>query len=239
MKNKICALAAVGIFVFLFILCSRAGGILLEKSGIARVREVLGRTESVRDRGAVILDPGHGGADGGKEAINGAEEKNINLSIALMVEELLENEGTDVIMTRTEDGRLGSTQIADLRERVRVINESGAFFAVSIHQNSYHEEGVSGAQVFYYSDSKSGKQAAEILQKALEDAGLQNVRDSKANDTYYILKNTEIPVVIVECGFLSNKMEADKLSDIGYQREIAEAIADGIKKYKESAETDG
>ena len=111
------------------------------------------------------------------------------------------------------------------------MNESDADLAVSIHQNSYHEENVSGAQVFYYTTSEEGKTAAEILQNALLEVDPENKKREKSNNTYYILKKTEIPTVIVECGFLSNYAEAEKLSDEAYQEKIAQAVVKGIKSF--------
>ena len=114
------------------------------------------------------------------------------------------------------------------------MNEQNAVLTVSIHQNSYHEESVSGAQVFYYTDSAEGKLAAQILQEALKALDSENTKEAKGNNTYYILKQTEVPVVIVECGFLSNYAEAEKLTDDSYQQELAEAISAGIDDYIQS-----
>ena len=100
-------------------------------------------------------------------------------------------------------------------------------------KNSYHQEGVKGAQVFYYSHSEDGKKAAEVMQKALLSLNTDNNRKAKANDTYYLLKRTEPPTIIVECGFLSNWEEAELLKDKEYQESIAEAIVEGIKGYIE------
>ena len=147
------------------------------------------------------MDAGHGGPDGGKTGVNGKLEKELNLIIAEKVKKLLEEEGIAVIMTREEDGWLAETRIGDLKERVRIMNESKADLAVSIHQNSYHEESVFGAQVFYYTTSGEGKAAAEILQNELLEIDPENKKREKANNTYYILKKTEVPTVIVECGF--------------------------------------
>ena len=177
------------------------------------------------------MDAGHGGPDGGKTGVNGKLEKELNLIIAEKVKKLLEEEGIAVIMTREEDGWLAETRIGDLKERVRIMNESKADLAVSIHQNSYHEESVFGAQVFYYTTSGEGKAAAEILQNGLLEIDPENKKREKANNTYYILKKTEVPTVIVECGFLSNHKEAEKLSDEAYQGKIAEAVVKGIKSF--------
>ena len=130
----------------------------------------------------VLLDPGHGGIDAGKTGINGAKEKDINLNIALYIKKLLEKEKISVIMTRAEDCRLAETQVEDLKERVRIMNEEQPVLAVSIHQNSYHDESVRGAQVFYYSDSAKGKKAGEIMQNALNENLEGNGKEAKQTD---------------------------------------------------------
>ena len=162
----------------------------------------------------------------------------MNLEIAKMVQKLLKKEKIDVVMTREKDtmltGRDGqATKVGDMKARVAMINETKPALAVSIHQNSYHQEGVKGAQVFYYSHSEDGKKAAEVMQKALLSLNTDNNRKAKANDTYYLLKRTEPPTIIVECGFLSNWEEAELLKDKEYQESIAEAIVEGIKGYIE------
>lgn len=186
----------------------------------------------------IVLDPGHGGSDPGKIGVNDVKEKTVNLEIAGMVQKLLKKEKIDVVMTRKEDvmltGRDGqATKVGDMKARVAMINDKAPLLAVSIHQNSYHQEGVKGAQVFYYSHSEEGKKAAEMMQKALLSLNPDNNRKAKANDTYYLLKRTEAPTIIVECGFLSNWEEAELLKDKEYQESVAEAIVDGIKAYIE------
>ena len=103
---------------------------------------------------------------------------------------------------------------------------------ISIHQNSYTSPEIKGAQVFYYTTSTESQKLAEILQKTLiEQVDPQNHREAKANDSYYLLKKTDSVIVIVECGFLSNPQEAEKLSDEEYQQKMADAICTGINKY--------
>lgn len=189
------------------------------------------RTEE--SRGLVVIDPGHGGRDPGKVGVNEVTEKEINLSIAAKVKEELENKGIQVVMTRTKDeeveeGEEGSRKVQDMKARVSLINETDPDLAVSIHQNSYSDAGVSGAQVFYYTHSGEGKRLADRMEQALEKLEKIEVRESKANDTYYLLRRTEVPTLIVECGFLSNPQEANLLADQSCQKEIAEAIANGI-----------
>ena len=181
----------------------------------------------------IVIDSGHGGDDPGKIGINQAKEKDVNLKIAKKVKKRLKKEGWKVVMTREEDVMLGDAQkgnrkIHDMKARVELINKTMPAMAVSIHQNSYQEAEIHGAQVFYYSHSQDGKRMAETIQRALLMADEENTRQAKGNDTYYLLKRTEVPTIIVECGFLSNPQEAEKLTEDGYQKKLAQAITSGI-----------
>lgn len=176
----------------------------------------------------VILDAGHGQSDPGKIGVNGKKEKDINLSIAKKVEKKLKKQKIVVQMTRKEDKGLGNTKIEDMKERVKQINRTKPNLAVSIHQNSYTEEAIRGAQVFYFTHSKEGKEAAEVMQEMFRLFDKENKRLCKGNNTYYMLKKTEVPTIIVECGFLSNREEAEKLSTKEYQEKVAQVICDGI-----------
>ena len=154
------------------------------------------------------------------------KEKDINLTITNSVKKILEKENIQVIMTRETDEQLAQSKVEDLKYRVKIMNEVSPILAVSIHQNSYHEENVFGAQVFYYQTSTEGEKAAGIIQDALQKVNPDNTKKIKANNTYYIL-----PTVIVECGFLSNYKEAQKLVTEDYQKSVAEAVAEGILSY--------
>lgn len=182
----------------------------------------------------VVLDAGHGSSDSGKVGINGVLEKDINLSISKETKKHLEKKGIRVVMTRDKDeslaeGENGNRKVQDMKARVKRINDTKPNLAVSIHQNSYHEESIHGAQVFYYEHSESGEKDARILQEALLAVDPDNTRQVKANTMYYLLKRTEVPILIIECGFLSNQEEAEKLASEDYQKEIAKAIANGIE----------
>ncbi len=170
-------------------------------------------------------------------------EKEINLIIAKKVKAILMQEDVEVIMTRESDKGLYEEQtsnkkVQDMKNRCALINEAQPDCVVSIHQNSYHEENVTGAQVFYYGTSGEGKKLAEILQENLiTHVDPENHRAAKANQSYYLLKKTEAPIVIVECGFLSNWEEAKKLQEDSYQNQIAWAVSMGILSYlREGAE---
>ena len=167
----------------------------------------------------IVVDAGHGGDDPGKIGINDALEKDINLQIALKLQKILEQNNIKVVMTRNTDAGLYSEGATNKK-------------AEDIHQNSYTSPEIQGAQVFYYGQSENGKKLAEILQTALiEQVDPDNHRAAKANESYYLLKKTPTPTVIVECGFLSNPIEAELLLQDDYQDQLVNAIYTGIKTY--------
>ncbi len=190
-------------------------------------------------RYTVVIDPGHGGFDPGKIGINGVYEKDINLAIAKELKEILEQNDCKVVMTRTEDTGLyaegeSNRKIADLRKRCEVIDSCQPDVVISVHQNSFSQESSKGAQVFYQTTSKEGKELALLLQKQMvASLDPKNHRTAKANSDYYMLKNTAGVMVIVECGFLSNSEEAELLCREDYQRKVAWAIALGTMQYLE------
>ncbi len=190
-----------------------------------------------KERKIVIIDAGHGGDDPGKVGINGALEKDINLSIAFLVKKYLEQQDVTVVMTRNSDAGLyraesPNKKIEDLKNRLAVIEAAGALLAVSIHQNSYTSEKVSGAQVFYYESSEEGGKAAELMQQQLrKGVDESNDREAKKNGSYYLLKKSSVPTIIVECGFLSNGEEAERLIQSAYQEKMAWNISIGILQY--------
>lgn len=189
------------------------------------------------DTRLVILDAGHGGNDPGKISVDGTQEKDLNLEIAKKLKELLDQQDIEVIMTREEDRGLydenaSNKKAQDMKRRCELINKELPVCVVSIHQNSYHEEPIHGAQVFYYETSTESQSLARLIQEELiRVVDPENHRQAKANDTYYLLKKTEAPVVIVECGFLSNWEENGKLKDAGYQDQLVWAIHMGIMRY--------
>ena len=205
----------------------RLGEYLYEQTDVENEIATAGDTAEM----VVVVDSGHGGSDPGKVGINGAIEKDVNLKIAIKLKSLLEEQGIKVIMTREDENGLADSKVEDLKKRVSIINQEKPLLAVSIHQNSYQGESIHGAQVFYFTHSQEGEKAAKIIQEALLEADSENTRSAKANDTYYMLKKTEVPVVIVECGFLSNQKEADLLVTEEYQQKVAEAVVNGIIKY--------
>lgn len=189
----------------------------------------------------VVIDAGHGADDGGKVGINGALEKDINLTVAFRVKELLETQGVDVVMTREDDEGFypktgDNRKLRDMQKRVDMINKERPALTVSIHQNSYTDERVSGAQTFYMTGSEEGKQAAEVLQEQMIiTLAPEKERQAKENGSYYLLKHVDGPIVIAECGFLSNAKEAELLCEEEYLEKVSWAIHLGIIRYLNSS----
>jgi N-acetylmuramoyl-L-alanine amidase len=196
--------------------------------------------EKPEEKPCVVIDAGHGGADPGKVGVDGSLEKDINLKIVQKLQKFLEMEDVQVFLTRESDAGLydenaSNKKVQDMKNRVALIEEKKPELVVSIHQNSYHEEYVHGAQTFYYAGSEKSKELAERIQRSMTmELDEDNTRQAKANDSYYLLKKTSYPIVIVECGFLSNYEEAQKLSADLYQEKVAWAIHLAILQYLNS-----
>ena len=185
----------------------------------------------------VVIDAGHGGNDPGKVGVNGALEKDINLAIALKLEKNLKEQGINVVMTRTEDKGLyeeddTNKKVRDMKNRLAIIEAARPVITVSIHQNSYPDASVSGVQVFYYKNSEKSKKAAEIMQQQMiSTLKPKKERAAKDNSSYYLLKKTSVPIIIVECAFMSNPNEAALLTTEEYQERVAWAVYMGIMQY--------
>lgn len=189
----------------------------------------------------VIIDPGHGGEDSGAVA-NSVLEKDINLDISLRLRDMLRASGITVKMTRDSDlsiydtsaGTIREKKVSDLKNRVEIANSSKNNILVSIHQNKFEDSKYSGAQMFYSTNNEKSKILAESIRQSVTGLIQQdNKRELKKGDSsIYLLNNSTVPSVIVECGFLSNAEEAKKLSDEEYKNKMAFAIYCGILEYK-------
>lgn len=191
-----------------------------------------------QNRFVVMLDPGHGGYDPGAVSAQGVYEKEINLEIARKVKEMLIPSGIEVFMTREEDldyvpngikGRRTKKQM-DLNHRIEMAKEEKADIFVSLHVNATKTGNNSGAETFYDYKSEPGKQLAELIQQELIKINGMNCRIAKPGD-FYIIKNTSMPAVIVEVGYLSSTKEQKRLQQSWYQEQLARAIAKGIANY--------
>lgn len=182
----------------------------------------------------VIIDAGHGGMDSGAVGINGIYEKELNLKISFIIYDMLRANGVPAIMTRTEDKMLytesqnikGQRKMYDLKNRLLVAeNNPGAVF-VSIHMNRFPQQQYSGLQVYYSkSDATSVMLAQKVQKYTKEYLQSNNNREIKpSNSNIYILERIKNPAVLVECGFISNAQECEKLCSEDYQKELSAVI---------------
>ncbi len=188
----------------------------------------------------IVLDAGHGTPDEGATNNNGISEASINLKITLAVQKLLENSGATVVLTRSDDNSiyeidantLSQKKVSDIKKRVEIGNNSSADIFVSIHLNKIPQSQYSGWQTFFKKNDDNSKKLATCIQSSLnETISLDNKREPLRLDTVYIMKNVEIPISLVECGFLSNPEEASKLVTSEYQDKLAWSIYNGIMDY--------
>ena len=189
---------------------------------------------------SVIVDAGHGLPDGGAVGVSGSVEQEINLEIALKVQEVLEAKGVRVIMTRTDenglweddDDSIRKKKITDMNKRLDIMKNSDAHLFISIHMNSFPNHSASGLRIFYAPNHKEIKPLAENIQARIKDITNANINIVKSADkSLFLMKNPPIPAILVECGFLSNANEEKKLQENDYQARLAWAIADAIEKY--------
>lgn len=217
--------------IVLLIACAWVGYIL----ATAKVRTVtVAITEHVAGR-TVLIDPGHGGRDPGAVAASGLLEKDITLGVALHLERLLQRAAVNVVMTRRDDRDLSdanatSKKVQDLSRRVALGKTSDADVFISIHGNSFPSPAWSGAQTFHFPNRSDDKWLAEKIQERLRLQLGPNRRQAAAAD-YYVLRESAMPSVVVEVGFLSHPRESELLGTQAYQMRVAEAIYMGIIDY--------
>lgn len=192
----------------------------------------------------LVIDAGHGGFDGGAVGSSGTSEQDINLSIAQRVQALAEFFGVHTAMTRTDENALGydpsrsvrENKIADIKAREQFVQETSNPVFLSIHLNKFSDARYHGAQVFYSPSHPDSRALAEQMQETLaEGCDPANNRQAKqAESTIYLMKKLECPAVIVECGFLSNPEEEQRLSDTEYHKKLAASIVTGYLRYESS-----
>lgn len=204
---------------------------------VSRGCEVSLQTDTVPSRNyTVCIDPGHGGADPGSIGYRTkVHEDSINLKMSLMLKEKLESAGINVIMTReTDDGLAEGTGKAfkkkDMQMRKDFISKMRPNMVISLHQNSFTNHQLRGAQVFYDKTSETSKQIAEFIQEQFLKY-LEHSNKTTSPGDYFMLKCTTAPSVIVECGFLSNETEEKLLQTDEYQEKIVNCIYIGIVKF--------
>ena len=198
-----------------------------------------GYTETSASETVIIIDAGHGGEDPGAVGVNGVLEKDINLDIARFMREELARRGYTVVLTRDEDRLLyteeenikGIRKICDLKNRVKIFNSYPSCLVVSIHMNTFSSAKYSGVQIYHAESENSRLLASKIRQAVTTELQPDNKRPLKSSGSIYILKNTQPPIALVECGFLSNPEECEKLSQKEYQKRLSFSIVCGIIDY--------
>ncbi|WP_416326449.1 N-acetylmuramoyl-L-alanine amidase [[Eubacterium] hominis] len=182
---------------------------------------------------SVVLDPGHGGKDDGART-NDAKEQEINLKIAEKLKLLLSKDGASVTMTRDGAYDLASEQATnrkkeDMKKRVEMINQDQTDLFLSIHLNAYPNPSVKGAQAFYKKDNEVSRVFADIVQKNFKK--LTGTKMTSKTGDYYILNNTNKIGALVECGFLSNEEDREKLKTEEYQQKVAQCLYESVLEY--------
>lgn len=189
----------------------------------------------------IVIDAGHGGEDGGTQSASGILEKDINLSISKKLNNILIKDGFHTVMTREDDrliydenlSTMRSKKSSDIHNRLSIMKRYPDCIFISIHQNYFTESKYSGAQVFYRPDHNESRSLAQNIQESIvSSVQKENTRQIKScTSSVYLIYNAPVTAVMVECGFLSNTQEAEKLSDEKYQNDIAYAISEGLKNY--------
>jgi len=179
-----------------------------------------------------VIDAGHGGEDGGATSCTGILESEINLQIAICLNDLLHLLGKETYMIRTTDTSVYTTgetlaakKISDLKERVRIVNETENAVLISIHQNTYQDTRYGGAQVFYSSDAESKTLAMQLQSAFVQSINPGSNRKCKKAESVYLMRNIKKPGILVECGFISNPQEESLLRTKIYQQKICCVIA--------------
>jgi len=186
--------------------------------------------ETVADGLTVVVDAGHGGFDGGAVGVAGTVEAGLNLAVAKKLEAAFTARGVRVLMTREDENALAETKQADMHRRGELLRDARADAVVSVHMNTFGDAAVHGTMTYYMQGSTEGQKLAECVVDAVTAATGQKKRAANPGD-YFVVRECTVPAVLVECGFLSNPEEEQKLKDDAYQTLLAEAIADGVGTY--------
>ena len=199
---------------------------------------VFSENAPVTDRSIVIIDAGHGGVDGGATSCSGVLESKTNLEIALKLRDVCNLLGIKTVMIRTDDisvytsgETIAAKKVSDLKERVRIVNETDNCTLVSIHQNYFHDSRYAGAQVFYANSAQS-KSLADSMQKAIiANLNKGNNRTIKKSEGVYLLDQINKTGILIECGFISNEEENARLQSKEYQQKLSVVIGSVLNLY--------
>lgn len=209
----------------------------LAKGGSEAVTVIYNQQPLQRQR-TFVIDAGHGGIDGGATSCTGVLESMLNLQIALRLEDMMHLLGMNTVMIRrtdtsvyTQGTTIAAQKVSDLKERVRIINDTPNAILVSIHQNTFSDSRYDGAQVFYAPDDNS-RGLAEVMQNSLiQTLNPDSKRAPKNSKGIYLMQNISRRGILIECGFLSNPEEEAKLRNDTYQISLCGVIAATLSAY--------
>lgn len=228
LKIRFFVLLYCGVFIGAVSLCQ------LASSSVTVLKE----SEPVQNRTVIIIDAGHGGIDGGATSCTGIPESHINLQISLRLNDLVQLLGFETKMIRktdtsvyTEGNTIAAQKVSDLKQRVKMVNETKNAVLVSVHQNTFLDSRYSGAQVFYANDDTSRELAKVMQADLISNLNPGSKRQCKSSDGIYLMQNIQRPGVLIECGFLSNPEEEANLLTAEYQKQIASVVATCISRF--------
>lgn len=228
LKIRFFVLLYCGVFIGAVSLCQ------LASSSVTVLKE----SEPVQNRTVIIIDAGHGGIDGGATSCTGIPESHINLQISLRLNDLVRLLGFETKMIRetdtsvyTEGNTIAAQKVSDLKQRVKMVNETKNAVLVSVHQNTFLDSRYSGAQVFYANDDTSRELAKVMQADLISNLNPGSKRQCKSSDGIYLMQNIQRPGVLIECGFLSNPEEEANLQTAEYQKQIASVVATCISRF--------
>ena len=214
---------AAAVLLVLIAVCSRYGSL--------RSQPVLAADQTPC---RIVIDPGHGGEDGGATGVAGTRESDLNLAVSLRLQALLRLFGHEPVMVRTTDtavysagaGTISEKKVSDIHNRVKLVNDTPGALLVSIHQNFFTQGKYSGAQVFYADDAYSRELAQQLQAQLRASLDPGNRREAKgAAGSVYLMNHIQTPGILVECGFLSNAAEEARLNTPAYQTRLAMTMA--------------
>lgn len=228
LKIRFFVLLYCGVFIGAVSLCQ------LASSSVTVLKE----SEPVQNRTVIIIDAGHGGIDGGATSCTGIPESHINLQISLRLNDLVQLLGFETKMIRktdtsvyTEGNTIAAQKVSDLKQRVKLVNETKNAVLVSVHQNTFLDSRYSGAQVFYANDDTSRELAKVMQADLISNLNPGSKRQCKSSAGIYLMQNIQRPGVLIECGFLSNPEEEANLLTAEYQKQIASVVATCISRF--------
>ncbi len=226
-------------YVFTISVCCIAAVCLMVVTILGnRAITVISQNASITPGRLIIIDAGHGGVDGGATSCTGVLESQINLEIALRLEDLLHLLGIHTKMVRTTDRSIytsGETiaakKVSDLKERVRIVNETDGAILISIHQNYFSDSKYTGAQAFYGSTAASKELATALQTQLIETLNIGSNRTPKQAKGIFLMEHIQQCGVLLECGFLSNPSEEAKLRDAEYQKQLCCVISSVLSNF--------